>query len=722
MEKTVTREVKVNLAMSLINAYKMLQIYPASNLIPQKAIEQAFIYLEEILKEEGSLYFRVSRQGIYEGNEKILDTQQNKRVAAFCAKVVSLAISSFHFSYGVSKTELTALLTLLLKEPQELEREGGPAGYLANKGIEHIKVNEIPRGVRFEETEQSIPIEKAAQTEEMNLLDILASLLLKNEFNEDELKLIGHLLTKPKDLRSVLYHVYTRGSPQGGNINLLEKVVLKLSELIEKKLEAKEVATESLIGAVATLPPKVSSELIKNLLFSAVRAVAAKEFLESFSPDELANLVIQAHKNEVARIERLSVVINNIDFRPDFKQALKDRIRQSLLEMGYSSEEATVISGGKQEEESAEIIEKGSNSSTRSIEFEETGIEAKELEDSPADLKLLNGLKFEAQKFKSDEHIFRSLLSMIVYIESEDFISELENHLRYLLPSLVSEEKFGLLSEAASFLKLLTQDKNLEDFKITFANRLNNELTKEKYVYICLSQIFEKMTFLDKDTPAFRQALDFLQKLPRETVISVLIKILSTEEMLSRRKLLIYLLTELSRNDPHLIGKRIDAEKSKWFLIRNLCTILGTIGTIECLPYLQEALKHNDLRVKKEALKAISQIPSKEAVEILLEEYSKADNELKKFILKNIGNTCRKEALQVLLPVAEAREFLLRDYEFKLSAIESLAKIPCTETLAALEKLSNLRSFFAASRARLIANAAKLALQALKTKTRSERP
>jgi|GEM_PF-5745874 len=716
MGKIATRDKKINFIMAFINAHKMLQLYPPNNPIPQSAVEQVFNYLNNILQEEGSACFRFSRQGIYEGDEKILEADSGDRIASFCSKIIAAGISSLVFFHGITKSELMALLTLLIKEPSEIEKEGGAAKYLEDKKVEYIKVNEIPREVHFSESGKTVPAEQAARTNEINLLDLLSSLLLKDDFNENELKLIGHLLSKPEDLRSVLYHVYSKGSSQGGNINLLEKAVLKLNELIERRLQSNEAARESLFNAISTLPPKVNSQLITSLVLSAVRKVAAKNFLESFSPDSLGNQILEAHKNEIIRIERLSLALNKIEFNPDFKQALQEKIKQGLVEMGYTADEAEVISGGEKIENIEEEVEKGGYGTAKDIQTVEVKIEAGDLEESTADLKLLNGLKLEALKYKSDEHIFRSLISMVTYVENEKVLSELENHLRYLFPSLLSEDKFSVLNEAASYLKLLIRDKKLEDFKVAFASRLHDELTKEKYIY----QIFEKMTLLDKESQQFSEAFKFLSKLPRETVISTFIKILSTEEILSRRKLLISLLTELSRENPEFIGKRIDTQDSKWYLTRNLCTILGAIGKESCIPYLEEALKHPDLRVKKEAVKAISEIGGEKAANILIEEYFQADTDLKKLILKNIGNTGNKKALEILLPVAESRDFLLRDYELKLCAIESLVKIPCTESVQVLERLSKLKSLFARRKAKEIAAAARMGLQAIKAKARGE--
>ncbi|MCX7832551.1 MAG: HEAT repeat domain-containing protein [Actinobacteria bacterium] len=716
MNKVATNEKLKNAILQLINAYKMLQIYPSHNPIPQNAITQAYNTITEVLNSCGSIYLKFSRQQIVEGNTSLFENMSiEDRVKQFTERIIGHGISSILIFHGLKKTELMALLNMLLKEREELEKEGGPINYSKKAEIEHIKINEIPREVEFEEKGEADDVSEAKKSDESDILDILGSILLKDSFTDEDLKLIGHLLSKPKDLRSVLYHVYRRGEKQGGNIDLLENMVLKLNELIKQKSNFSNVEEEGLIYAVLKLPQPAGGKLLVNIIFSAVRSASAREFLESISPEELARQILTANEKEITRVEKVALTLNNIDFEENYKDALLNHIKQGLIERGYSKEEAEVIVSAKQQESIEELDSEseGIFSSKKPSDFDYASLKLSDIEETPNDAKLLEYLQLEARRFRAESHIFSSILSLLPYVEKEDVLKEISKTVKMLLPSILESEDFLLLKQSIPFLTKLSKDLNLDKAKRDFAKEILTELHLEKNIY----QIFEKIANSDSNSATYVQAKEILNILPRDIVISSLIKILSSEEMLSRRKILISLIAEIGKDSPELIGQRISSSSSKWFVVRNMCTILGLIRKPECIVYLKEATHHSDIRVKKEAVKSLAKIGGKEAFEVIMEHYAEADPDFKKFILRNIGDTGCKEALSILLPVAEKKDFFFKDFEEKLCVIESLSKLQLPESKQILEKLSQTRSFFFRKKAKEISEAAKNALRAFRLET-----
>jgi len=56
----------------------------------------------------------------------------------------------------------------------------------------------------------------------------------------------------------------------------------------------------------------------------------------------------------------------------------------------------------------------------------------------------------------------------------------------------------------------------------------------------------------------------------------------------------------------------------RWYLVRNILYILGRIGKEQSLPYIQRALNHEDLRVKREAIQALGLIGGQKAIGLLV--------------------------------------------------------------------------------------------------------
>lgn len=700
-----------NLLMQLINAYKMLQIYPSLNPIPQNAISQLYQTLQEILEEKGALYFKFSRNQIIEGGNIILENASGEeRYKNFINKVLEHSISSIMIFPGVTRTELLTFLTLLTRDKEETEKEEGFSASLRKADVSHITVNEIPKEVEFSEKGDAEDVYKAEKTRESDILEILSSILLKEDFTEEELKLIGHLLSKPKDLRSVLFHISQKGDNKYESASLLESAVLNLKNIIDKTPGFSAPEKENLISAVITLPSRISGKLIVELIFSAVRNITAKNFLEDISPEQLSNLIMKAHDEDIARVEKVSLALNNISFRTDYKDALQSFIKQGLIERGYSKEEAEVIIDNREtvlEDEETKVKE-GFFTSITKEDKESYSLSIEEVAETNADAQVLQYLQFEARKFRSDSHLFRCLLSLIYYAENDKVLEEIEKNINVLLASLIEDNEFSLISETISFLKNLIKCEAENPKKVEFAKKILNEIYLEKHIY----QIFERIANSAPESSNYQQAKNLLNNYPVDFAISALIKILSTEEMLSRRKLLISLIADIGKDHPEIIGARVSSESGKWFVVRNICTILGMIKKPEAIPYLKEALQHPDIRVKKEAVKALSQIGGTEAFQAIMEYCTNVDTEFRRFILRNIGNTGCREALEILLPLVEKRDFFLRDYEDKIAAIESLSKLRFPESRKALEKLSNTRSLFFRKKARAISEAAKNALRA----------
>ena len=88
--------------------------------------------------------------------------------------------------------------------------------------------------------------------------------------------------------------------------------------------------------------------------------------------------------------------------------------------------------------------------------------------------------------------------------------------------------------------------------------------------------------------------------------MSILLSLLAEEEDRSRRRALIEILGAAGRQKPEPI---LDAlHDDRWYVVRNLATVLRTAGNVEALPELTRLLTHGDHRVRVEALRALNSI------------------------------------------------------------------------------------------------------------------
>lgn len=705
------------------NAVRSLKLYPANNPIPTAAIDKAYQVLKQILNAQGKIYLKFSRKDIFIENEQIEGSNiENKKIIGLANHFCDHGISSLVFLKDITKDDFISLLNTIIQEPDEIREKGGIQSVLEPKYQKSIKVNEIPQKVSFSESEPAEDISDATASKELRVLDLLSSLIFKEEHTKKEERLLGHLLSKPQDLKTLLTHIAKSEKHEGFNINLLERAVIKLEYLCKRRAKMFPNGEENIVKSIINLNSAISDRLTISLLFSSIRNVSAKRLVSRFSPEALGEKVLHAHDTGASQIERVGSLLPKLELEEETKNLFIDTIRTGLTQKGYSREELELILEGKkapQKERKQPGTEKGGEpkprekagySSSKEKDKKLPEISPEEILANSRDVRLLEILRNEAGKYRSDEHIALCLLSMIPYVKNENTFEVLNNSLSLLLPGLANEGKFSSITNSMPYLKKIKYS-NRSEFACKLADTLLKEFKLKKYIY----QAFEVIANSKPKSNNYAGALEFLKSLPREEVVHGLIDILATEELLSRRKLLIDIISGFGSDSLDTIIQRLD--DSRWFLVRNMVTILAIIGDKKAIPHLEKTLSHHDIRVRKETIKALGKIGGKQAFEILRNLLKTEETDIKLMTIKSIGNTREPNAIFVLRPIINKKDVFYKELPIKLAAIEALGKLGTQEAINILQRLTKKRSFFFRRKAKKIASAASQALKMAKTRT-----
>jgi hypothetical protein len=102
-----------------------------------------------------------------------------------------------------------------------------------------------------------------------------------------------------------------------------------------------------------------------------------------------------------------------------------------------------------------------------------------------------------------------------------------------------------------------------------------------------------------------------------EEAVMLLLDLLADEERLAVRRQMVALLAILARGRLSLLAAHV--ADPRWYVARNVATAMGQMRDRAAVPYLKSALQHQDIRVRKEALAALSAIGTPEAVAVLTE-------------------------------------------------------------------------------------------------------
>ncbi len=125
----------------------------------------------------------------------------------------------------------------------------------------------------------------------------------------------------------------------------------------------------------------------------------------------------------------------------------------------------------------------------------------------------------------------------------------------------------------------------------------------------------------------------FLKLLPWQAV-DPLVWALGELQHYPARRAVCQALETMAVDHPEILGK--GTESPRWYVVRNVISILGRIGDRRTFPFFKRAMKHPDIRVRKEAVISAAKIVSDEAAEFLITALHDDDEKIQILALKEI--------------------------------------------------------------------------------------
>ncbi len=177
-----------------------------------------------------------------------------------------------------------------------------------------------------------------------------------------------------------------------------------------------------------------------------------------------------------------------------------------------------------------------------------------------------------------------------------------------------------------------------------------------------------------------------------DRAVKPLLTALGNEEDLLVRKTMVEIVVRIGRPAvPAILENLAD---SHWFVVRNMVTILGSLGLPDLAPHVATALSHPDLRVKKEAIKALSKLPHPSAITALGELCFFPEETVALTATAALSSKKESEAVLTLYRRAVQKRILYPSYRLAHEAIDSLRAIGTDEAATALEEITRAMVFW----------------------------
>jgi len=135
-------------------------------------------------------------------------------------------------------------------------------------------------------------------------------------------------------------------------------------------------------------------------------------------------------------------------------------------------------------------------------------------------------------------------------------------------------------------------------------------------------------------------------------------------------------------------------DDERWFVVRNSVAIIGDIRSHSSSERLHPVLLHDDTRVRREVIRALTRIGSHEALGILLETAEGDNPELCRQAILSLGAMKNPAAVPTLVKLIERPDATTRHLEVTREAIKSLGEIGAPEGAPPLIGILNKRTLW----------------------------
>jgi len=245
----------------------------------------------------------------------------------------------------------------------------------------------------------------------------------------------------------------------------------------------------------------------------------------------------------------------------------------------------------------------------------------------------------------------------------------------------------GDFTKAADLLKrvyIILKTYDLQDWQIEGIRKIIVEAGEEVRIDR-IGRVLEREEGRLEDVNAY---LSLLQK----NSIKPLLKLLGELKNSKTRRVFCDALPEIGKNAVEVFTPFIDDRR--WYLVRNIIYILGRIGKEQSLPYIQKALNHEDLRVKREAIQALGLIGGQKAIGILVRALTDDDVRIRCMAAINLGKGGKKAGLVPLLEVVQSKDFYKKEPAEIKAFFNAIGMVGSNEAIPVLQQLLERKSWF----------------------------
>ena len=359
----------------------------------------------------------------------------------------------------------------------------------------------------------------------------------------------------------------------------------------------------------------------------------------------------------------------------------------------YIVDEAFLIDGDEEDYETKAVnkVKDESSDVDNLMKAYVEGIREEEVKDIPiipitdSDLQML---LTEMEKDTADKtEKLVAILFEILY-QSEGASNLLEDALMFLKETIKFSMKHGDINVVLAVMK---------EAKEMFESPLYPEEVKKYMRMILLYPGAEEIISLlgevldsgiEIEEKVFSEFVELLDK----NAISPLVKILGELKTIHVRKKVIEALIIVGRKDIRTLARGLDDQR--WYVVRNIIYILRNIGDKGAVEFFLRTIRHGDVRVRKEVIRALGEMGGQGVFQTLRECLDDSDVQVRIASVKAMSSLGLDASKKIIIEKISDKMFKEKDLEEKKEFYEALSRWKDEEVFDFLVRILKKKHFF----------------------------
>ncbi|MEW6555604.1 MAG: HEAT repeat domain-containing protein [Actinomycetota bacterium] len=651
-------------------ACKSRSLYPAEHPTAIDAVVLLHAVMEDSLRITPTVAVKVGKDRLI--YDRWVVGQRMESLRALASRIRSLNIQEISMTAGASFQEAEALVELLVSGTEVIDAAGGPETFLLVKGVHNIAVVES-EAQRVDEEEQ-----EAERQAGMDLEPVPEDVEFTEDIDPEQVKDLLKLLLDPEELARVLMMLSgEEGQPLGkdGLADASFAFLKSAAMIVERRYrERLQDCLRSMAEALLFLDIDVRNLLLlKHLLPKLREEPVCPGMLNQFNAQEIADVLSTFLPLVPEIIPKAGSLLKAIGFREgEIRHALR-LIRAKLVDMGQISPEllAKMDIGPERGKKDVQAF-------NQLPTLEEVGAILGEY--SPDELEEIR----QISHFDPAADLLTDTTPMLLdLLEQGGRMDNLMKVVEQLQQNFWGLAMSAELNMAAAVLVVTRRilnngDPAIDPFRSDL-RRMLEEASSQKVMRRVIQIACSR-----RDDPRALEGLKRYMCELGEDGVSAMVEALGAEEDMSVRKCIIDALTDMCRDRVPLLGAYVDDER--WFLVRNIVSIMAKIRSPETIPYLRRTFYHPNPKVKAETIRALGLTGGYGSCELLMQGLGDEDERTRILCIRWLGRLEEARAAPRLVMMLEDKEPGAESLQVKKEIVMSLGEIRAPESYEVLRK------------------------------------